>query len=381
MKCIKCNKRTAAFNFIGEKALFCKDCSKIGMKDLIHNMCIDCGDKRANFNFEGLKPMYCKDCGTIDMVDISHQKCIDCGIKRRGFGILGKSPLYCKDCANKKMKEFSNIEMIDLNHKKCIICNKKRAYYNYSEKSQALYCKDDALVGMIYLDLIKCKCGTTASFNYPGKTKEFCCDCKSPEMRNVSSITCLKKDCNIQPSFNFITEKTPLYCPSHAEKFMVDIKHLHYNCDFCGLRYRVSKKNQTLCGYCNPDRNHKTKENEIKKLLEKNNYTFIQDKSIALDKTVCKSYRPDFLFDCNFHYVIIEVDEFKHRGTANTCDYNRMEAIQKILGLPVTFIRYNPDSKETSKLERESKLLEKLDFYLDLKIQKLDLLTINYLFY
>jgi len=380
MKCknfgIKCNIKRACFNFKGLKPEFCKKCSKSGMIDLVHRMCIDCNIKRPCFGLSGEIPNYCKKCSKkrIGMLNLVNKKCIICNDKIANFNIISGSRMYCFRCKTP--------EMIDVTHKKCIICNDKRANFNTFGQSPdyCFGCKAPEMIDVTSKRCIICK-DKFPSFNISGETKPlYCFNCKTPEMLNISSRKCIT--CNdTRATFNFITEKIGIYCLEHAEKFMVNIADPHYNCDSCGLRYRVSKENQTLCGYCNPDRNHKTKENEIKKLLEKNNYTFIQDKSIALDKTVCKSYRPDFLFDCTFHYVIIEVDEFKHRGTANTCDYNRMEAIQKILGLPVTFIRYNPDSKEFSKLERESKLLEKLDFYLNLKIQKLDDLNIHYLFY
>ena len=453
MKCknfgIKCNIKNACFNFKDLKPEFCKPCSLPGMIDLKHKMCIDCGNKRASFGLPGEKPEYCNTCSDIKMKNLNYKKCIICKNNRAYYNYAGESPMYCKEdylenmiyvgiikckCGNSASLNYPNEPkkycsscalpgMVNVSAKKCKTeyCNNIQPQFNFKGKDIGIYCfkcKTPEMVDVVSLKCIKCN-EISPSFNFKGKKEEFCFKCKTPEMVDVRNKKCIEKNCDKQPSFNyitekiriycrdhclenmidithkkcleknclkqsnfnFITEKTGIYCSEHAEKFMVNIVDLHFNCSSCGLRYREHKKGITLCGYCNPDRNHKTKENEIKKLLEKNNYTFIQDKSIALDKTVCKSYRPDFLFDCNFHYVIIEVDEFKHRGTANTCDYNRMEAIQKILGLPVTFIRYNPDSKETSKLERESKLLEKLDFYLDLKIQKLDLLTINYLFY
>lgn len=59
--------------------------------------------------------------------------------------------------------------------------------------------------------------------------------------------------------------------------------------------------------------------------------------------------------------MIIEVDEFKHRGAQYSCDEKRMYDIIAKLGQPCIFIRYNPDSKQ-SNLEI---LLEKVKEYLD----------------
>ena len=76
-----------------------------------------------------------------------------------------------------------------------------------------------------------------------------------------------------------------------------------------------------------------------------------------------KSYRPDIIFHESFTdgyktwRVIVEVDEFKHRGSAYNCDVKRMSEIAAGLGEGVQFVRYNPDSIETT----AELLLEKLE--------------------
>lgn len=58
--------------------------------------------------------------------------------------------------------------------------------------------------------------------------------------------------------------------------------------------------------------------------------------------------------------VIVEVDEYRHRGTSYKCEKKRMYDICAGLGFPCIFIRYNPDSKQ-SNLQT---LLERIKFYL-----------------
>ena len=57
---------------------------------------------------------------------------------------------------------------------------------------------------------------------------------------------------------------------------------------------------------------------------------------------------PDIRFDQPYFQLIVEVDEFKHRGSAYECDKRRMYEIVKQLGMPCVFIRYNPDDKKSN---------------------------------
>ena len=68
------------------------------------------------------------------------------------------------------------------------------------------------------------------------------------------------------------------------------------------------------------------------------------DKSIeSIYKEGCDlKTRPDFLWDCGTHFLVVEVDENKH--TSYECDIPRMLNISQALGLPTFFIRYNPDN-------------------------------------
>ena len=131
-----------------------------------------------------------------------------------------------------------------------------------------------------------------------------------------------------------------------------------------------------LCSYCNPSIGQKTKENEIKKLLEENNYDFSHDKHCSAGWS-CSKYRPDFLFDREYYYVIIEVDENAHKNYDQDCEKIRMNNIVDNLGLPVMFIRYNPDNRGVPKKECHKRLLETLDKCL----YEYQELYVNYLFY
>ena len=119
-----------------------------------------------------------------------------------------------------------------------------------------------------------------------------------------------------------------------------------------------------LCGYCDPNSKkgkqlrEKTKEMEIVKYLrnELPDDPFYHNVTVGSDCT--KDDRentnghlyPDVRFDCDTFQLIVEIDEFRHRGSDYKCDERRMYDIIAKLGMRCVFIRYNPDSAETNKI-------------------------------
>ena len=134
-------------------------------------------------------------------------------------------------------------------------------------------------------------------------------------------------------------------------------------CPLCGLWRTMGK----LCDYCKPKNQNKlyqkTKEMEIVRFLKDKlpDNEFIHNKSVGSDCTDGRLY-PDILFDCNWYFLIVEIDEFQHRGANYSCDEKRMHDIIAKLGLPCIFIRYNPDNKKSDKQH----LLNKVTEYLNL---------------
>jgi len=108
----------------------------------------------------------------------------------------------------------------------------------------------------------------------------------------------------------------------------------------------------------------KTKEMAIVTYLKKElpDSDFIHNKSVGVACTDGHLF-PDIRFDCIWFHLIVEVDEFEHRGANYNCDNKRMHDVTAKLGLPCIFIRYNPDSKDSDK----TKLLEKVKYYLALQ--------------
>ena len=197
-------------------------------------------------------------------------------------------------------------------------------------------------------------------------------------MIDVISKKCEENTCETRPTFNYINEKKGIYCSIHKKDKMVDVKSKR--CINCNL-FCVKKRNNYLCFYCNPVKSKrvKTKEIEVKKLLELNNIQFIHDKQISNE--CCYKYRPDFIIDCLYYYLILEVDEDAHSSYDKECELIRMNNIQASMGLPTKFIRYNPDKKEIKKNIKEKELLEKVHEWMKKDIKELKTEEPMYLFY
>ncbi len=152
-----------------------------------------------------------------------------------------------------------------------------------------------------------------------------------------------------------------------------------YMCPSCKLWRTMGK----LCAYCKPKNNKlkkKTKELGVVKFLKNKlpDQNFIHNKSVGSECTGTHLF-PDILFECGTYNLIIEIDEFKHRGASYKCDEKRMYDIIAKCGIPCIFIRYNPDSKNSDK----NILLDKINYYLNIDKQIWNTFgfKVNYLFY
>ena len=265
--------------------------------------CKKCG-KIATFGFESdMKRICCKYCKTKQMinVDIVKRKKCDCGKNRPYYGFSNdKKPTRCVSC-----KENGMIDILTKKSRKLWLCHchpQKRASFGYRNDKRPTCCFRCKKMGMVDIVSKKCKCGKR------------------------------------QPIFGLPTDKKANYCSECKNDSMVNIKTK--KCISCGLF--ISTKKPFLCSYCNPDtkKRHNTSEMKVVEFLKTTEYSsFIHNQSIGF---VCGNYRPDILYDCLTHFVVIEIDEQQHRQYEKKCEYSRMLNIEQSLGLPTVFIRYNP---------------------------------------
>jgi hypothetical protein len=215
------------------------------------------------------------------------------------FGIDIGKPTHCKHHKTANMKNVKG--------RRCTINNcTKRARYNYKSIKIPIRCTAHKENDMTFSYSRICKfekCLTSATFNYKGKK--------------------------------------PILCAIHKKSNMIDVKSPR--CKKCGL-FLVSNIHK-MCSYCNPQTfsKKKTKENTVIKYLNVSiDKSFVSDKKVGWG--TCGKYRPDVLYDCNTHFIIVEIDEHQHKQYDTVCEITRMIHIQESLGMNTVFIRYNPDT-------------------------------------
>ena len=74
-----------------------------------------------------------------------------------------------------------------------------------------------------------------------------------------------------------------------------------------------------------------------------------QSTDTMVDGGTCGKERPDRVYDFGKYIVVLECDEYQHRERACECEQTRMINIgQAFGGVPVYFIRWNPDPYKCS---------------------------------
>ena len=325
-KCIKCETTRPNYNIKGEtKATHCAKCKTPDMINVKDPMCIKCEITIPNYNIKGeTKATHCAKCKTPDMIDIKHPMCIKCEITQPNYNIKGeKKATHCAKCKTP--------DMIDIKNPMCIKCEITQPNYNLFGKSPK-YCFRCKNPNMFIHPIRKCQ--------YP-KCKELASRGKSVNIRN--------------------------HCEEHKEED--EIGFFDSECVSCNLK-DVIVDDKNLCEVCDPDvfqKYKKRKQEEIKHLLKARNL----DNYIGYDKAIESIFkegcelktRPDFLWDCKTHFLVLEVDENQH--TSYECDKPRMINMSQAVGLPTIFVRYNPDNfKKNNKIvkitdnNRQTQLIE-----------------------
>jgi hypothetical protein len=357
-------KKQPCYNIEGEtKALYCNEHKLINMIDVRNKTCTEKGCKKIpTYNIEGeTKPLYCNDHKLIDMIDVKSKTCIEKGCKIiPTYNIEGETkPLYCNEHKKK--------DMIDVKHKTCIE---------------------------------KC-CKIRSNYALPGTSKTHCAKHKKHGMIKNPTKRCSTKDCKEYATHGF---KDPLFCENHAEKDHYNLCERKCTNQSCPYPERLDILNReglcvTFCSLIKRDQMMKThikkKEEFIGNLLKTEIKQELSHRDQIIDSS-CSKVRPDFVFDCGTHFVIIEVDEHQHKSYTNCgstleerqkMENKRMFMIFQSFGGPrVVFIRYNPDVfRVKDKVvtmgdqKRHKCLLQWVKHYL--KNQPENPLEVKYLFY
>jgi len=195
----------------------------------------------------------------------------------------------------------------------------------------------------------------------PGHRPTHCAEHRTDGMIAHPKRKCEEHKC---PAFALYgMNSTPTHCEVHkAPQHMNLVQH---NCVVCEVLDYVD--HESKCGRCSDyltKKLHLRKQRQVKLWLDLHpqlrTYTSYDRQ---LDGGSCGKERPDVVWDCKTHYVILEVDEFQHRERPCECEQTRMVNVVQGLSMPCLWVRYNPDEfkgQKASLTERDRReLLEK----------------------
>jgi hypothetical protein len=343
----------AHYDVMGGKGAFCAEHKKDNMINITNKTCESDGcDKQPSFNKKGEKKgRFCSEHALPEMVDVKNKICeYDGCMTRAHFDIANGKGKFCA--------EHKLVDMIDLTHVKCMYLNcDRRRQYNLKGQS-ARFCAEHKSQGMVDVRHKLCQldeCTLLAKYGFLGRDKLFCNIHKEKGM-----LIHPKQKCDNCKQLGTYDVNTNRYCESHAPPDATNLGIA--KCNSCGLDDILVKG---LCETCDPtiiQKRMKVKEMRVLAILESEGIPFIHNKT--LEGRPCGNDKPDFQIDCGDHFVYLEVDEHQHRTYACECEQVRMINLIEVRGMPITFIRYNPDRYEPAdgeqlKLEqREKKLVE-----------------------
>lgn len=338
-----CSKRAYYGQCGSNIALYCTTHKIEGMSDLRHKMCAMTGcSKRPSFGAVGTQTaIYCAAHKEPGMVNVNNKKCKSpgCG-KKPHFGHIGtKEALYCAD--------HKEPDMVDVAHQKCQEPGcKKTPSYGVIGNNKPTHCSSHQTVGMVDLKHHKCqtpKCTIYASHGLPGQQPTHCLTHR--EIGQIMNPTrrCQTDNCKNLAIYGYTK---PSHCEEHKSTEEMDL--IQKKCTQCGLTNVLDKYGH--CATCDPkifNCVRMAKQKKVRDFFDYHHMKYISYDKI-IDQGICGKERPDFIFDYGTHMIIIEVDEHQHESYQQDCENPRMINIGQSLGMPVLFIRYNPDKYKPS---------------------------------
>jgi len=341
--CAQCNTR-ASFGLAGEGNTHCGQHKTEDMKSK-HNMCTGCRSKQASYNIIGLPARYCRSCKLADMIDVRSKQCEQQGCRIRASYGYDKMT----HCVAHK-----DIDMMYIKKTGCNQCNKMANYALPGQKASV--CGDHATAGMIDVVNKRCDdldCDIQAHFGIPGVSRSTCYEHKTAGMILIKHLRCKAGGCSNAATHGI---RFADRCEACAPEDYINL--VLQNCSSCGLEDVLNGDN--LCSTCVPGAGKtclvkQTTYVAILKHQHKIEPHFV-DTFFKLDTEVkCfRQYRPDLTFDFNKHVLIVEIDEFAHKGYNIQCEINRMINIADYLQRPTVYIRINPDNYKLNGINQKA---------------------------
>jgi len=379
-----CDSRPS-FNIKGGKGRFCSQHKTVEMVDVRSKRCEHEGcDSQPSFDIKGSKTgRFCAAHKTAEMVNVISKQCEHEGCDSRpSFDIKGGKGRFCA--------EHKSNEMVNVKNKRCEHegCDSRPSFDIKGGKGR--FCSQHKSNEMVDVKHKRCEhegCQTGASYGIPGHQKSHCFPHRQKGMIRRPNAKCCHSKCKEMAIWG--TNWVPTHCEAH--KTPEDKNLVERPCASCGLMYVLDDSNK--CEYCNPE------SFEISRLAKQNALmSYLDNRGLSgestdkkIDNGICSTERPDRVYDLGDKILVLECDENQHQDRACLCEQTRMVNIgQSFGGIPVYFIRFNPDDyspendrKNPEELNKRYKLLGDLIF--DIKNNKhsmpQDLVSAIYLYY
>jgi hypothetical protein len=291
-------------------------------------------DTRPSFGIKGGKTQFCSKHKTSEMVDLVSKSCEHegCNLDAR-FGIKGGVRQFC---SNHKKDEMTNVQCLQCKYQGCDLNPRfgiKGEVREFCSKH-----KKDGMVDVVYKQCGYKGCETTALYGKPGQQRSHCAKHRQPGMIRRPNAKCVScKELAI-----WGTNWVPKHCELH--KTAEDQNLLEHPCISCNLMYVLDMENK--CENCNPESfatARLAKQNALMAYLDARDLKGVST-DITIDNGICGKERPDRVYDFSDKIVILECDEHQHLDRQCLCEQTRMVNIgQSFGGIPVYFIRWNPD--------------------------------------
>ena len=138
-------------------------------------------------------------------------------------------------------------------------------------------------------------------------------------------------------------KSTPERCETHREENDLDL--VQRRCQACELLDIVDEDGlcASTCSKVIRRKMHLFKQKRVRSYLQTCKSIPCPDTYDQPMDTRCGRERPDFAWDCGTHWVMLEVDENQHQERDCDCEKVRMINVTQTMGMPVYWLRYNPD--------------------------------------
>ena len=333
-----CESLNPIFDIKGGKGCFCAKHKMDEMVNIRDKRCEHegCDITCPAFDFKGGKGRFCITHKTVGMVNVKAKRCEHegCDIKCPVFDIKGGKGRFCA--------KHKTAEMVDVKSKRCEYEGCKILNPNFDVKGgKGRLCGKHKSVEMVDVRTKRCEhngCATQTRYGKPGHPKSHCSKHRHTGMIRKPNAKCvLCKELAI-----WGTNWTPKHCETH--KTADDQNLVEQPCISCNLLYVLDKENK--CENCNPESfatARLAKQNALMEYLDARDLKG-DSTDITIDSGICGKERPDRVYDFGDKIVVLECDEHQHQDRQCLCEQTRMVNIgQSFGGIPVHFIRWNPD--------------------------------------